>query len=91
MKYKPQILILLNRAHEEVSDIINVYELTSDCYQLSTKIQSVLGLMRIADILLIKHHLESCVPQLLVKRKADEGIKQIMLSYKYLQRIKGDV
>lgn len=86
MKYKPQILALLNRAHEDVSDIISVYERTSDYHQVSKKIHSVLGLMRTADKWLIKHHLDRCVPRLLARKKTNEGIKQIVLSYKYLHK-----
>lgn len=86
MKYKSEILALLNRAGEEVSEIIHIYERTSDYRQVSKKIYDALSLLRDTDTLLIRHHLEKCVPQLLAQRKTDEGIKQIVLSYKYLHK-----
>ena len=85
MKYKSEILALLTLSREEVSEIINVYERTSDYHQIQRKIHHVLDLMRKANNLLIKHHLKKCVPQLLAQSKTDEGIKQIVLSYKYLR------
>lgn len=85
MKYKSEILTLLTKSREEISEIIYVYERTSDYDQVSQKIHHVLDLMHKANNLLIKHHLQKCVPQLLVQNKTDEGIKQIVLSYKYLR------
>ena len=86
MKYKSEILTLLTMSREEVSEIISVYERTSDYHQVSEKIRNVLDLMRKANNLIIKHHLKKCVPQLLAQTKTAEGIKQIMLSYKYLHK-----
>ena len=85
MKYKSEILTLLTMSRQEVSEIISIYERSSDYHQVSQKIQHVLDLMRKANNLLIKHHLKKCVLQLLMQSKADEGIKQIVLTYKYLR------
>lgn len=85
IKHTSEILTLLTLSRAEISEIIRIYERTPDYHQVSQKIHTVLGLMRKANNALIRYHLKKCVPQLLSKTKTAEGIKQIVLSYKYLR------
>jgi len=89
MKYKSQILTLLKRSQSEITKVIGIYEQTSSYFLVTNKIQKILGLMHTADNLLIKHHLHECVSDLMTQKKVDEGIKQMILSYKYMH--KGDI
>lgn len=86
MKYKTQVLTHLLKAQSEITEVIEIYDRTSSYVLVQDKIQKILSVMHAADSLIIKHHLNECTAELLAQKKIDEGIKQVILSYKYMHK-----
>lgn len=86
MKYKTDILALFNHSQRELNKVITNFKCESNYAHIAQEIRVVLRLLHRADGLIIKHHLAECITELFMKKQIGEGIKQVMLAYKYVQR-----
>lgn len=69
----------LNIAKGQIEGIIKMINDQRYCIDVSKQILSVGGLLKKANMIVLKQHLETCVKEAMLKGNGDEKIEEIML------------
>ncbi len=79
----------LKIAKGQIEGIIKMIENERYCIDVSKQILSVIGLLKKANIIVLKQHLKTCVQDAILKGEGDEKIEEITLILeKYIGEVK---